>query len=115
MGRYVAGSSREMGPFLRALSALCVSRWGFEAIADVYLHGEHGRRDYAYGLANAVHVSLHPEDARRLRRRLVEPEAAESPLPWQASYAGVLMLFVAIMTLAVGLVLKGNDARWRRS
>ncbi len=45
----------------------------------------------------------------------MEPEAAESPLPWQASYAGVLMLFVAIMTLAVGLVLKGNDARWRRS
>lgn len=112
--KYIGGINAGMGVTLRYLSAACVSRWGLEGFSDLYIHGEHARQDYAYQLINGITISLHPEDAERMRSVLENPQSAgDDPVlgSWRRySYMIVLAGFVLVMTLLVGLVMKRKDA-----
>ena len=111
--KYIGGISSGMGTALQVLSGLCVSRWGLEGLSDLYIHGDHARQDYAYQLINGIYITLHPEDAERMRNVLRNPqESGRDPIEtsWRKhAYALVLTGFVLVMTLLVGLLLKRKD------
>jgi hypothetical protein len=106
---------------VRWLSALAVSRWGLEALADLCLHGRHSTQDYAYKIINSVSMTLHPEDMEQLERGLEMTDddlaaAAAFPLPsdfWRdkGPYFGVLTAFLLAGTLAVLFLVKRKDVK----
>lgn len=108
-----------MSPFVRTLSALAVSRWGMEALSDVFLHGQHSTQDYAYKIINTVYMSLHPDDMEKLEKGLEAPaqtfEAAGSfPLPsnfWhdKGPYLLILGGYAFLMTWLVLILMKRKD------
>jgi ABC transport system ATP-binding/permease protein len=106
------------GP-VRWLSALAVSRWGMEALADLCLHGQHSMQDSAYKIINTVTISFHPDDLERLEAGLQAPgeEFAQSgsfPLPsrfWRdkGPYFEVLAGFALAMVWVVLILMKRKD------
>jgi hypothetical protein len=100
-----------MTPFLRyGLSPLMVSRWGLEAINDLYIHdGE----KYSYVLLNQVSITLHPNEAAQARARL-EMLAAGSASAGKTSetssafpqYLAILGGFALVFICATAATLK---------
>ncbi len=84
--KYTTEPEEGMGTITRTLSLFAVSRWGFEALADLCLHGAHSTQDSAYKIINTVSISLHPGDADKLKNALEAPAPAQAgqerfPLP----------------------------------
>jgi ABC transport system ATP-binding/permease protein len=106
---------------VRLLSALAVSRWGMEALADLCIHGRHSIEDSAYKIINTVYLSFHPGVREKLEQGLEAPAEAFSPpdtfpLPehyWkdQGPYLGVLALFALVMTWVVLILMKRKDVK----
>jgi ABC-type multidrug transport system permease subunit len=66
-----------MTPVLKyALSPLMVSRWGLEALNDLYIHD---KEKYSYYLMNQIAITLHPNDSRQARARLERLAAGLPP------------------------------------
>jgi hypothetical protein len=117
--KYTPAPTEGMPPLARYLSALAVSRWGLETLADLCLHGSHSMQDSAYRLANTVSISLHPDDASKLERGLEAGEETFAtpgvfPLPsnfWRdkGPYLGILAGYAALMTAAVLIIMKRKD------
>jgi len=104
---------------VRWLSALAISRWGMEALADLCIHGRHSTQDYAYKIVNTVYISQHPDDLAKLELGLEAPAEAFAapgtfPLPsnfWKdkGPYLGILLAFALMTTVAVLIVMKRKD------
>jgi ABC-type multidrug transport system ATPase subunit/pSer/pThr/pTyr-binding forkhead associated (FHA) protein len=106
-----------MTPFLKyGLSPLMVSRWGLEALNDLYIHDN---EKYSYALLNQISLTLHPHDAAQARARLekiaaggaADPEPAESGSAYPqylAILAGISLLLTG--TIAVTLKYRGSHA-----
>ncbi|MGB7590818.1 MAG: ATP-binding cassette domain-containing protein, partial [Terriglobia bacterium] len=78
--KYTPAPVAGMPTFARWLSALAISRWGLEALADLCLHGAHSLQDSAYKIVNTVSISLHPDDVEKLEKGLgAGPEAFKAP------------------------------------
>jgi len=117
--KYTPAPVEGMPTFVRMLSMLAVSRWGFEALSDVCIHGQHSIQNYAYKIINTVTISLHPEDVDKLKAGLEAPAeafaaAGDFPLPshfWKdkGPYIGILTIHVLAATLAVLLLMKRKD------
>jgi ABC-type multidrug transport system ATPase subunit/pSer/pThr/pTyr-binding forkhead associated (FHA) protein len=104
-----------MGPALRyGLSPLMVSRWGLEALTDLFIHDN---KDYSFPLLNAVSITLHPGDAARVREQLermrTQGVAAAGPLPETANafpqYLGILGVFALVFLGGTALALKWKE------
>ena len=110
-----------MPAFARWLSALAVSRWCLEGLADLALHGRHSTQDYAFKVINTISMSLHPQDATKLAEGLEAPaeafaEARTFPLPSdflldKGPYISILLLFVIFMTSAVLIIMGRKDVK----
>jgi hypothetical protein len=106
---------------VRWLSALAVSRWGMEALADLCIHGRHSIQDSAYKIINTVYISFHPDDLGKLERGLAAGSEAFAqpgsfPLPshfWRdkGPYLGVLAGFALVMTWVVLILMKRKDVK----
>lgn len=118
--KYTPAPIEGMPAPIRLLSALAISRWGLESMADLCIHGSHSIEDSAYQIINTVSISLHPHDVDLLERGLEAPAsqfatAGSFPLPsdlWtdESPYLGILLLFVVVMTTIVLLIMKRRDA-----
>lgn len=113
---FIGGGSGGMGTALQVLSSLCASRWGLEALADLYVHGDHASQNYAYQLINSVAISLprhYPEDARFLRDRVAVTSGPGAPrqnlFQQQWDYLALLGGFLVGMTGLIALMLKRKD------
>ena len=101
------------------LSPLMPSRWGLEAITDMYIHDKDGYRDGGYGFAllNSVYSTLHPGDAARIRAHLEKMQAQgianAGPLPETSNaffqYVGILGGFAVVFLGATALALKRKE------
>jgi hypothetical protein len=117
--KYTPAAVAGMPTFARWLSALAVSRWGLEALADLCLHGRHSTQDYAYKIINTVSISLHPDDVEKLEKGLEAPAEAFAapgafPLPsvfWKdkGPYLTILAGFAVVMVIAILAVMKSKD------
>jgi ABC-type multidrug transport system ATPase subunit/pSer/pThr/pTyr-binding forkhead associated (FHA) protein len=117
--RYTPAPLAGMPTFVRWLSALAVSRWGLEALADLCLHGRHSTQDYAYNIVNTLSISLHPDDVEKLEKGLEAPPdvfaaSGAFPLPsrfWKdkGPYLAIMFSFAVIMTIAILAVMKRKD------
>ncbi len=119
--KYTPAPVEGMPTAARWLSALAVSRWGMEALADVCIHGRHSMQDSAYKIINTIYISFHPHDLERLETGLEAPPEAFSqpgqfPLPsnfWKdkGPYLGVLAGFALAMTWIVLVLMKRKDVK----
>jgi ABC-type multidrug transport system ATPase subunit/pSer/pThr/pTyr-binding forkhead associated (FHA) protein len=117
--KFTSASVAGMPTFARWLSALAVSRWGLEALADLCLHGSHSMQDYAYKIVNTVSISLHPHDVERLEQGLEAPPeaiAASGTFPlrsrfWKdkGPYLAIMTSFVLFMAIIILAVMKRKD------
>ena len=114
--KYTPAPLAGMPTFARWLSALAISRWGLEALADLCLHGSHSIPDGAYKIVNTVSISLHPEDVEKLEKGLEAPPAASRafPLPsrfWKdkGPYLAIMTSFALLMVIAILVVMKRKD------
>ena len=104
---------------LRWLSALAISRWGMEALADLCLHGQHSIEDSAYKIINTVYISFHPNDLVKLEKGLEAPaetvaQPGAFPLPahfWKdkGPYLAVLAGYALVMIWGVLILMKRKD------
>jgi ABC-type multidrug transport system ATPase subunit/pSer/pThr/pTyr-binding forkhead associated (FHA) protein len=100
-----------MTPMLKyGLSPLMVSRWGLEALNDLYIHDN---EKYSYYLLNQVAVTLHPNDSVQARTRLeriaagLAPDAkASEPGSAFLQYLGILGGFALLIIGATAATLK---------
>jgi len=113
IGEFLGGTTEGMGPALRWLSAACISRWGLESLSDLYIHGHHGRQNYAFQIINTVAITLHASDVQQLRTQAAEakalPASAAPPGGPHMDYLATLLGFTLAMTVLIGLVLKSKD------
>jgi ABC transport system ATP-binding/permease protein len=119
--KYTPAPVEGMPTAARWLSALAVSRWGMEALADLCIHGRHSTQDSAYKIINTIYISLHPSEAEQLEKGLEAPPEAFSqpgtfPLPshfWQdeGPYLGVLAGYALLMTWIVLVLMKRKDVK----
>jgi len=117
--KYTPAPVAGMPTVVRWLSALAVSRWGLEAMADLCLHGSHSIQDYAYKIVNTLFISLHPDDVEKLEKGLEAPPAAFAasktfPLPsrfWKdkGPYLAIMTSFTLFMTMAILVTMKRKD------
>jgi ABC-type multidrug transport system ATPase subunit/pSer/pThr/pTyr-binding forkhead associated (FHA) protein len=117
--RYTPAPISPMPAFARWLSALAVSRWGLEALADLCLHGRHSLQDYAYKIVNTVSITLHPEDVEKLEKGLEAPPevfmaSGAFPLPasfWRdkGPYLAIMAGQAVLMVIAILVVMKRKD------
>jgi ABC-type multidrug transport system ATPase subunit/pSer/pThr/pTyr-binding forkhead associated (FHA) protein len=117
--KYTPAPVGGMPTFARWLSALAISRWGLEALADLCLHGSHSMQDSAYVIVNTVSISLHPDDVEKLEKGLeAGPEAFAAPgafpLPsrfWKdkGPYLAIMTSFALLMVIAILVVMKRKD------
>ena len=117
--KYTTEPEEGMGPITRTLSMLAVSRWGFEALANLCVHGAHSTQDSAYKIINTVSISLHPGDVEKLKAALETPVPAEAgearfPLPahfWsdEGPYLAILAGFMVAMTALSLYLMKRKD------
>ncbi|MGO9270455.1 MAG: FHA domain-containing protein [Terriglobia bacterium] len=117
--KYTTEPEEGMGTITRTLSLFAVSRWGFEALADLCLHGAHSTQDSAYKIINTVSISLHPRDVDKLKSALEAPAPAAAgqerfPLPahfWsdEGPYLAILAGFMVAMTALVLYLMKRKD------
>lgn len=111
--KYTPAPEEGMPSIPRYLSALAVSRWGLEALADLCLHGRHSLQDSAYRIINTVSISLHPNDVAKLEQGLESPSAT-FPLPnafWRdkGPYLGILGGYAVAMVFAILVIMKRKD------
>jgi hypothetical protein len=119
--RYTPAAVAGMGTPIRWISALAISRWGLEALADLCVHGAHSTQDYAYKIVNTITVSLHPGDVTRLEEGLKQPPEAFStpgafPLPsvfWRdkGPYLAIMAGYALLMVVAILFVMKRKDVK----
>ena len=114
--KYTPAPVAGMPTFARWLSALAISRWGLEALADLCLHGSHSTQDYAYQIINTVSISLHPDDVEKLEKGLESPPEAFAALPlpsrfWKdkGPYLAIMTSFALLMVIAILVVMKRKD------
>ena len=117
--KYTPAPEAGMPTFARWLSALAISRWGLEALADLCLHGSHSIQDYAYKIVNTVSISLHPDDVEKLEKGLEAPPEAFAasgafPLPsrfWKdkGPYLAIMTGFALLTVIAILVVMKRKD------
>jgi ABC-type multidrug transport system ATPase subunit/pSer/pThr/pTyr-binding forkhead associated (FHA) protein len=117
--KYTPAPVAGMPTFARWLSALAISRWGLEALADLCLHGSHSIQYDAYKIVNTVSISLHPDDIEKLEKGSeAGPEAFAAsrafPLPssfWKdkGPYLAIMTSFVVSMVIAILVVMKRKD------
>jgi ABC-type multidrug transport system permease subunit len=105
-----------MGPVLRyGISPLMVSRWGLEALTDLYIHDNNA--NYSFSLLNSVASTLHPGDVARVRAHLEKMRSqgivAAGPIPNTPSafpqYLGILGGFALAMLVATAMALKRKE------
>jgi ABC-type multidrug transport system ATPase subunit len=116
---YIPAPVEGMSTFVRWLSALAISRWGLEALADLCLHGSHSIPDGAYKIVNTVSISLHPDDIEKLEKGLqAGPETFRAsgafPLPsrfWKdkGPYLAIMTSFALFVAIAILVVMKRKD------
>jgi ABC-type multidrug transport system ATPase subunit/pSer/pThr/pTyr-binding forkhead associated (FHA) protein len=117
--KYTPAPVAGMPTFARWLSALAVSRWGLEALADLCLHGRHSTQPYAYVIVNTVSITLHPDDVKELEKGLEAPPEAFAvsgafPLPssfWKdkGPYLAIMAGMAVLMVIAILVVMKRKD------
>ena len=117
--KYTPAPVAGMPTFARWLSALAISRWGLEALADLCLHGSHSLQDHAYVIVNTVSISLHPDDVEKLEKGLEAPPedfraSGTFPLPsrfWKdkGPYLAIMTSFALLMVIAILVVMKRKD------
>ena len=117
--KYTPAPVAGMPTFARWLSALAISRWGLEALADLCLHGSHSIQDSAYKIINTVSISLHPDDVEKLEKGLEAPPEAFAasgafPLPsrfWKdkGPYLAIMASFALLTLIAILVVMKRKD------
>jgi hypothetical protein len=117
--KYTPAPISGMPTAARWLSALAISRWGLEALADLCLHGSHSTQDYAYKIINTVSISLHPHDAENLEKGLEAPAEAFAgsgafPLPsffWKdkGPYLSIMAGFAMLIAIAILVIMKRKD------
>ena len=96
-----------MTPLLKyGLSPLMVSRWGLEALNDLYIHDN---EKYSYYLLNQISVTLHPHDAAQARARLERIAAGGAPAAEASETASAYPQYLAILA-GVSLLLTGAIA-----
>jgi hypothetical protein len=84
-----------MTPVLRyGLSPLMVSRWGLEALNDLYIHDN---EKYSYYLLNQIAVTLHPNDSAQARARLERLAAGQAPDPNASEPGSAFPEYLAIL------------------
>jgi len=106
------------GPLRWGLSPLMISRWGLEGLADLYIHDG---RPHSLRLADAVSISLHPQDAAHLRTWISGLKATPGDAAPETravlgesafiAYFGILLLFAAIMIAGITLALRWQSSR----
>jgi hypothetical protein len=85
-----------MAPFLRyGLSPLMVSRWGLEALNDLYIHDN---EKYSYFLLNQVSITLHPNDSAQARARLEMLSAGVAPPAKAIETSNAFLEYLAILS-----------------
>jgi ABC-type multidrug transport system ATPase subunit/pSer/pThr/pTyr-binding forkhead associated (FHA) protein len=100
-----------MTPTLKyGLSPLMVSRWGLEAVNDLYIHDN---EKYSYYLMNQIAITLHPNDAVEAQAALemqAKGEMLPSDRPESRSafprYLAILGGFAGLLVLATSAALK---------
>ena len=122
LGRFTTLSEGSRGVAL--ISTVMASRWGFEALAHLYVHDpftlqvESSKDYYQYQLVNSVHLSLYSESERdQLRRRLLDGgEAGEAPPPAVfPKYLGLLSVHFLGLSAMAGLALRRRDRAGRQT
>jgi len=117
--RYTPAPGAGMPTLVRWLSALAVSRWGLEALADLCVHGRHSVQPYAYNIINSVSISLHPDDVKKLEMGLDAPAetfaaSGAFPIPsrfWKdkGAYLAIMVSYAVITAIAILVVMKRKD------
>jgi uncharacterized membrane protein YqaE (UPF0057 family) len=100
-----------MTPTLKyGLSPIMVSRWGLEALNDIYIHDN---EKYSYYLLNQVAITLHPNDAAEAQAALeMQAKGMVPPSDHREShnafsrYLAILGGFAGLFTLATAAALK---------
>jgi ABC-type multidrug transport system ATPase subunit/pSer/pThr/pTyr-binding forkhead associated (FHA) protein len=103
------------------VSPAMVSRWGLEALSDLYIHdrdeGAALRKEYSYQLLSAVAVTFHRNDSAEARaeldRLLVNP-GDRTFIPREdsgifARYLGILSGFALVFIGAIAVALKRKE------
>ncbi len=113
--------TRGMSPTLRyGVSPIMVSRWGLEALADLYIHDW---KPESLILLNTLAITLHPDDGKEARDYIgarnqwllsgkgvrPEPRSGNALMP----YVGILALFAVVMTALIAIALLAKDRRGR--
>lgn len=106
------------GPLRWGLSPLMASRWGLEGLADLYIHDG---RPHSLRLADAISISLHPQDGAHLRAWISGLKTAPGDAPPSAmvvlgesafaAYFGILLIFAAIMIAGITFALRWQSSR----
>jgi ABC transport system ATP-binding/permease protein len=122
LGRFTPVSEASRG--VSVISTVMASRWGFEALAHLYVHDpfalqvDSARSYYQYQLANSVHLSLYTGEERdQLRARLLDGGAAEgtAPPPVLSKYSALLSVHFMGLIGAAWLALRRRDRAGRQS
>jgi ABC transport system ATP-binding/permease protein len=98
-----------MTPALKyGLSPLMVSRWGLEALNDLYIHDN---EKYSYYLMNQIAITLHPNDAAEAQAALEMQAKGAAPPNSQShdafmQYLAILGGFAALLIFATAAALK---------
>jgi ABC-type multidrug transport system ATPase subunit/pSer/pThr/pTyr-binding forkhead associated (FHA) protein len=115
-----------MSPVLAPVSALVVSRWGLEALADLYTHDQmfsfqSEREHYSFAIPNVISVTRHPhdnEDVRNIAKFEMSQMNTGTPYelpqlrltsPDTLFYFGILAGYAAAMVALIAVFLKRKD------
>jgi ABC-type multidrug transport system ATPase subunit len=111
-----------MGTVLRyVVSPVMVSRWGMEALADLYIHDSN---EMSLVLLSQLTITLHPDDSKEalawlesLNRSLKEGKLAPAEKPQSrpatARYLAIIGVFTVCMIGFIGISLRAKDKRGR--
>ena len=119
--KYTPAPVAGMGTPIRWLSALAISRWGLEALADLCLHGGHSTQDYAYRIANTITISMHPDDVDQLEQGLEQPPEAflvsgafplaSHFLKDKGPYLLIMTGYALVMVVLILILMKRKDVK----
>ena len=121
-------------PLADGVSPFMVSRWGLEALSDLYVHDREAgsilRKNYSYQLLAAVAITLHRDDSEDARAELTrtparpgrptvparpasDPSASRPASDTLGEYTGILGAFALVFITAIAVALKRKESHAR--
>jgi ABC-type multidrug transport system ATPase subunit/pSer/pThr/pTyr-binding forkhead associated (FHA) protein len=124
--QWVENRQSGMSAMLAPVSALVVSRWSLEALADLYTHDQmfnfqSEREHYSFALPNVISVTRHPQDNEDVRniaksemRQMnsgtpLEPPQLRVTSPDRLFYFGILAGYAGAMVALIAVFLRRKD------